>query len=100
MEVLDGRYVRSVDGTGVFVSKHVKCDNCCRKHHRNGPVTRYHPMPGAVPVHPYCREVIPLMPKPVMKENDCEHNVSKRRTCLVLAKHSAALARGTPLENH
>ena len=78
-----GHHVLSVDGTGYFSSESVKCENCCRKRHRDGRVTYYHQMLGAVLVHPQRREAFPLAPEPIMrpdgsKKNDCERNAAKR----------------------
>ncbi len=80
---LDGHYLLSVDGTGYFSSNQVHCTNCCQKQHRDGKVTYYHQMLGAVLVHPDQREVIPFAPEPVLQQdgankNDCERNASKR----------------------
>jgi hypothetical protein len=52
-------------------------------HHRNGTVTYRHQMLGAALIHPDRREVIPLMPEPIIKhdgtdKNDCERNAAKR----------------------
>ena len=79
----DGHYLLSVDGTGYFSSSSVHCDNCCEKHHKDGHVTYYHQMLGAVVVHPEQREVFPLAPEPIVKgdgatKNDCERNAAKR----------------------
>ena len=49
---LDGHYLLSIDGTGYFSSEQVHCDQCCEKHHRDGRITYYHQMLGAVLVHP------------------------------------------------
>jgi len=80
---LDGYYLVSVDGTGYFSSNQVHCANCCQKQHRDGKVTYYHQMLGAVLVHPDQREVIPFAPEPVLQQdgankNDCERNASRR----------------------
>ena len=80
---LDGHYLLSVDGTGYFSSSSVHCKNCCEKHHKDGRVTYYHQMLGAVVVHPEQREVFPLAPEPIVKgdgatKNDCERNAAKR----------------------
>lgn len=80
---LDGHHIISVDGTGQYSSEKVHCESCCEKHHRNGKVTYYHHMLGAVMVHPDRKEVIPLAPEPIVKgdgstKNDCERNASKR----------------------
>ena len=98
-EVLDGRYVLSVDGTGMFSSNNVHCGQCCRKHHRDGRVTYYHQTLSAVRVHPDCREVIPLMPEPIMNrdgssKNDCERNAAKRLLEAGSPQPSAAAAGG------
>ena len=80
---LDGHYLLSVDGTGYFSSSSVHCKHCCEKHHKDGHVTYYHQMLGAVVVHPEQREVFPLAPEPIVKgdgatKNDCERNAAKR----------------------
>ena len=80
---MDGYYLLSVDGTGYFSSKQVHCTQCCEKHHRNGQITYYHQMLGAVLVHPDESEVIPLAPEPILKQdgskkNDCERTAAKR----------------------
>ena len=82
-EFLHGQYLVPIDGTGYFHSKKVSCPSCCKKEHRDGTVSYYHQMLGASIVHPECKEVIPLCPEPVIKEdgkkkNDCELNASKR----------------------
>jgi hypothetical protein len=80
---LDGHYLLSLDGTGYFSSKTVHCKHCGEKHHRDGSVTYYHQMLGAVLVHPEHAEVFPLAPEPIRKQdgakkNDCERNAAKR----------------------
>jgi hypothetical protein len=80
---LDGHYLLSLDGTGYFSSKTVHCQHCGEKHHRDGSVTYYHQMLGAVLVHPEHSEVFPLAPEPILKQdgakkNDCERNAAKR----------------------
>jgi Transposase DDE domain len=83
MAFLDGHYLVSLDGTGYFASKTIHCASCLQKVHRNGSITYYHQMLGAAIVHPEKREVIPLMPEPIVKQdgtdkNDCERNAAKR----------------------
>ena len=83
MVFLDGHYLVALDGTGYFSSPTIHCDSCLRKEHRNGSVTYYHQMLGAAIIHPDFREVIPLMPEPIVKQdgtekNDCERNAAKR----------------------
>jgi len=81
---LDGKYLLLSDGTGFFSSKKIHCDNCCEKHHKkDDSITYYHQMLGAVIAHPDYKEVIPVCPEPIMKEdgstkNDCERNATER----------------------
>jgi len=81
---LEGKYLLLNDGTGFFSSKKVHCKNCCEKHHRkDGSISYYHQMLGVAIAHPDFKEVIPLCPEPIMKEdgatkNDCERNASER----------------------
>lgn len=71
------------DGTGLFSSEEIHCENCCEKHHRDGRTTYYHQMLGGVLIHPDHREVLPFCPEPISKsdgstKNDCEQNAFKR----------------------
>ena len=81
---LGGSYLVSLDGTGYFSSKKVRCSSCLQKvDKKTGEVTYYHQLMGGVIVHPQRREVIPLMPEPIVKQdgetkNDCERNAAKR----------------------
>ena len=80
---LDGHYLVALDGTWYFSSHTIHCDSCLHKEHRNGSITYYHQMLGAAIIHPDFREVIPLMPEPIVKQdgtekNDCERNAAKR----------------------
>jgi hypothetical protein len=83
MVFFKGCYLLALDGTGYFSSKKIHCESCLEKHHRNGSITYYHQMLGAALIHPDRREVIPLMPEPIVKhdgteKNDCERNAAKR----------------------
>jgi len=83
MVFVQGHYLLALDGTGYFSSKEIHCDSCLEKHHRNGTITYSHQMLGAALIHPDKREVIPLMPEPIVKQdgtekNDCERNAAKR----------------------
>jgi hypothetical protein len=81
---LSGSYLTSLDGTGYFSSKTIHCSSCLEKvNKKTGEVTYYHQLMGAVIIHPDLREVIPLMPEPILKQdgeskNDCERNAAKR----------------------
>ena len=83
MVFVQGHYLLALDGTGYFSSQAIHCDSCLEKHHRNGTVTYSHQMLGAALIHPDKREVIALMPEPIVKQdgsekNDCERNAAKR----------------------
>src|ERR687896_1002491 len=83
MVFVQGHYLLALDGTGYFSSKEIHCDSCLETHHRTGTVTYSHQMLGAALIHPERREVIPLMPEPIVKtdgteKNDCERNAAKR----------------------
>lgn len=82
-DYLDGHYLLSIDGTGYFSSSQIHCDQCCKKQHRDGRVSYYHQLLGAVLVHPDHPEVFALAPEPIIKQdgnskNDCERNAAKR----------------------
>jgi hypothetical protein len=80
---LEGYYLLSIDGTGMFCSSTISCPECCIKHARSGEVSYYHQLLGAVIVHPEQKVVIPLAPEPITRQdgaskNDCERNAAKR----------------------
>lgn len=80
---LDDYVLVSNDGTGLFYSDSVHCENCCVKHHRDGKTSYYHQMMCSVIVHPDEPVVLPLWMEPILKndgtsKNDCERNASKR----------------------
>lgn len=80
---LDKYLIVACDGTGLFSSDTIHCENCCKKQHKDGTITYYHQMLGAVIVHPDHKEVFPLCPEPISKtdgstKNDCEQNAMKR----------------------
>jgi len=79
----EGCYLLSFDGTGYFSSSKIHCPSCMQKTSKSGKVTWHHQMLGASIVHPDLKEVIPLMPEPIIKQdgetkNDCERNAAKR----------------------
>src|SRR5467141_4507556 len=83
MVFFKGCYVLALGGSGSFSSKTIHCPSCLEKHHRDGSTTYSHQMLGAALIHPDRREVIPLMPEPIVKhdgseKNDCERNAAKR----------------------
>jgi hypothetical protein len=84
MKYMGQYYLLSLDGTGYFKSEKVHCANCLEKHYKRSGKTIYtHQMLGGAIVHPERREVIPLAPEPIIKQdgtekNDCERNAAKR----------------------
>lgn len=89
----DGHFLMSLDGTGYFSSQAVHCDSCLEKvNSKTGEVTYHHQMLGAVLLHPDHREVIPLAPEPIQKQdgtskNDCERNAAKRLLRQIRKEH-------------
>ena len=79
----DDCYLLSLDGTQYFASNKVHCSSCQEKHSHTGVITYSHATVGAVLVHPDHREVIPLCPEPIIRQdgkskNDCERNATRR----------------------
>jgi hypothetical protein len=82
-EFLNGHYLCLVDGTELFSSEKIHCKNCCKKEHKDGRITYHHQLLGAVIAKPGLRQVIPLCPEPITKQdgetkNDCERNAFRR----------------------
>jgi hypothetical protein len=91
-EFYNGGYLLSLDGTGYFSSRKIHCPSCQVKEHKNGTVTYEHQMLGAVIVHPEIKEVIPLAPEPIQKQdgstkNDCERNAARRLLAKIRQEH-------------
>ncbi len=91
-EFYEGCYLLSLDGTGYFSSQKIHCPSCQVKEHQSGVVTYEHQMLGAVIVHPDLKEVIPLAPEPIQKQdggtkNDCERNAARRLLRKIRQEH-------------
>jgi hypothetical protein len=77
-------YLLTLDGTGYFSSTQVHCAACLEKKNRQtGQITYWHQLMGGAIVHPDFKEVFPLMPEAIIKQdgqskNDCERNAAKR----------------------
>lgn len=84
MRYMGRYYLLSLDGTGYFKSEKVHCANCLEKYYKRSGKTVYsHQLLGGAIVHPGRREVIPVAPEPIVKQdgiekNDCERNAAKR----------------------
>ena len=74
-------YLCLVDGTQIFHSEGIHCKNCCEKHHKDGRVTYHHQILGAVIAHPEHKQVIPLCPEPITKQDGVEKNDCERNAC-------------------
>jgi hypothetical protein len=82
-EFFEGHYLIALDGVEHFCSDKVHCQHCMTRQHRGGGVSYYHQMLAAAIVHPSHKEVIPLPPEPIQrqdgeKKNDCERNAARR----------------------
>ncbi|RLD50174.1 MAG: transposase [Bacteroidetes bacterium] len=76
-------YLVSGDGTEYFKSNKIGCGNCLQRNLKDGSKQNHHQFYGAAIVHPDIRQVVPLAPEPIVKQdggtkNDCERNASKR----------------------
>ena len=83
MVFMQGAYLLNLDGTGYFSSNKLYSNACMEKHHRNGKTTYYLQAVGAAIVHPDFKEVIPLCPEVIRKQDgetkmDCERNATRR----------------------
>lgn len=92
MVFLQGCYLLALDGTGYFSSPTIHCSSCLETQHRNGALTYSHQLLGAALIHPDRREVIPLMPEAIQKQdgsekNDCERNAAKRFLAKLRREH-------------
>ena len=83
MAYYEGCYLLSIDGTGSFSSEKLSSASCLTKKSRTGKMTYHQQVLGAAIVHPDFKEVIPLAPEMIIrqdgvKKNDCERNAAKR----------------------
>jgi len=84
MTFFDGYYIVSLDGTTYFFSDKLYSPACLEKHSsKTGKISYNLQMLGAAIVHPDRREVIPLPPEFIRKQdgqtkNDCERNACRR----------------------
>ena len=83
MVFMQGCYLLNLDGTGYFSSSALYSDACMEKVHANGKITYYLQAVGAAIVHPSSKEVIPLCPEIIRKQDgetkmDCERNAVRR----------------------
>jgi hypothetical protein len=80
----EGCYLLNLDGTGFFSSQKLSAPFCLEKvNKKTGQITYYLQLLGAAIVHPDLKEVVPLCPEMIIKQdgktkNDCERNAAKR----------------------
>jgi hypothetical protein len=73
----------AIDGTGIYSSENIGADYCLTKEKRNGTLEYHLQMVTGAFVSPDCKEVLPLCPEPIRRQdgstkNDCERNATKR----------------------
>lgn len=84
MVFYNGCYLLNLDGTGFFHSNKLHSPFCLEKENsRTGEISYYLQMLGGAIIHPNFKEVIPLCPEMIIKQdgttkNDCERNAAKR----------------------
>jgi len=84
MVFMEDSYLLNLDGTGYFSSSTLYSDACMEKvSTKTGKVTYYLQAVGAVIVHPDSKEVIPICPETIRKQDgetkmDCERNAIGR----------------------
>jgi hypothetical protein len=85
MKYIEGHYLLSLDGTGFFSSSKLSSATCLeKKNKKTGEIIGYYQqLLGGAIVHPDFKEVIPVMPEMIIKQdgdtkNDCERNAAKR----------------------
>jgi hypothetical protein len=83
MEFMEGHYLLSLDGSEHFNSEKIHSPLCLQRTSKRGKTTYYLQILGAAIVHPDFKEVIPLCPEMIIKQdgetkNDCERNAAKR----------------------
>ncbi len=89
---LDEGYLAAIDGTGHFSSGTIHCNECCCKHPKGKGPQYYHQLLAMCLVKPGMKEVLPLMPEPIIQQidvskNDCEKNALKRLLEHVRCEH-------------
>jgi len=73
----------AIDGTGLYSSENIGADYCLIKEKRNGTLEYHLQMVTGAFVSPDRKEVLPLCPEPIRRQdgstkNDCERNATRR----------------------
>ena len=91
-EYFDEGYLAPIDGTGHFSSGKIDCPECCVKKPGSKNPQYYHQLLACCLVKPGKKEVLPLMPEPIIKQvdaskNDCEKAALKRLLSNISREH-------------
>ena len=91
-EYFDEGYLAPIDGTGHFSSGIINCAECCVKKPDSKNPQYYHQLLGCSLVKPGKKEVLPLMPEPIIQQvdaskNDCEKTALKRLLANISREH-------------
>lgn len=73
----------AIDGTGIYSSENIGADYCLTKEKRNGTLEYHLQMVTGAFVSPERKEVLPLCPEPIRRQDgatkdDCERNATRR----------------------
>jgi len=88
----EGKYLLTVDGAEYFNSERLSCEHCLHRHRSSGAIEHYHQALQPAIVHPELREVLPLAPEFIRrqdgsKKQDCEQNAAKRLTARLRSEY-------------
>lgn len=91
-EYFDEGYLAPIDGTGHFCSGKIRCPECCVKKPDSKNPQYYHQLLACCLVKPDKKEVLPLMPEPIIQQvdaskNDCEKTALKRLLSNISREH-------------
>ena len=91
-EYLEEGYIAPIDGTGHFSSGKIHCPECCVKKPDSKNPQYYHQLLACCLVKPGQKEVLPLMPEPIIQQidaskNDCEKAALKRLLANISREH-------------
>src|SRR5665811_683836 len=75
MAYFEDCYLLSIDGTGSFSSEKLCSSSCMVKKSRSGKTTYYQQVLGAAIVHPDFKEVIPLAPEMITRQDGAKKNL-------------------------
>ena len=88
----NGTYLLPIDGSQYFTSEKIHCERCLSSTKKNSPRRYYHQILQPVIVHPDKRQVIPLAPEFIRRQDgaskqDCETTAGKRAVKKIRAEH-------------